>query len=398
MTNANKKAGNRPSNRNNRPKGLVTGPAASGRVISSSNRRSPQVSSTRSGMSIRHIERILTVNGSTEFSLTQFSCNPGLDSSFPWLSAIATRFEKYKFRSLKFHYTPAAATAAGSVLLVFDFDPMDPAPASVIDAMTYHDFAQTPIWQYATLGCDLRSGDMLPQKNTRFAPIAFDLNNYDVGNLFVITSGCADTNPIGYVEVEYTVDFMIHQISGASPSGVDDSWTSNSVGSLHLDSDIQDVVGSASVIVGTPAVTNKSKDGNQTDIIHNWPSGLRANAWKFTKNWYGTLTGVITGEALTEPVELLTGTNSDLIGPSPIPALQQISSNLNGAATLLTKTFSVVAKSGDYLAPYLATISAVSKLTKVFWLFNELPEHIVGMIDGQDGVVDVEGGNGWVVV
>jgi hypothetical protein len=145
-----------------------------------------------------------------------FAVNPGVASVFPWLTDVANRYEKYKFRRLTFRYKPQSSTNAGNVTLAFDFDPNDDPPASMQEATTYHDYVNSPIWVPASLTVDLANGDRLPQKNTRAGlPGAdIDLNVYDVGQLHILTEGAAAAT-IGYVEVEYVVDLFVHQIQSS---------------------------------------------------------------------------------------------------------------------------------------------------------------------------------------
>jgi len=167
-------------------------------------------------MTVVHRERFDFVAGLNTgvFEAFRYSVNPGDVDTFPWLSGIANRYEKYKFKMLKFIYVPQCSTAtAGTVSLVFDFDPNDAPPNSMTEALTYHDFTTGPAWTAQTLISDLKNGDRAPQKNTRSrGESQTELNNYDVGTLFVCTEGFASAAKLGYVEVEYSVEFFIHQI------------------------------------------------------------------------------------------------------------------------------------------------------------------------------------------
>jgi hypothetical protein len=51
---------------------------------------------------ISHREFLGDVLSSTTFSSTTYTLNPGLQQTFPWLNAIATNFEQYKFRGCVF--------------------------------------------------------------------------------------------------------------------------------------------------------------------------------------------------------------------------------------------------------------------------------------------------------
>jgi len=51
---------------------------------------------------VQHMERIGTILGSAGFAVNSFVINPGMAATFPWLAAIAQRFESYRFRRLRF--------------------------------------------------------------------------------------------------------------------------------------------------------------------------------------------------------------------------------------------------------------------------------------------------------
>ena len=64
-------------------------------------------------------------------SPTRYSLNPGDGGTFPWLSSIATKFEKYEFHSVKFIYKPSCPTTTqGGCSLVAIYDPADTMPTT----------------------------------------------------------------------------------------------------------------------------------------------------------------------------------------------------------------------------------------------------------------------------
>lgn len=194
---------------------VVRAPMAVGRVVSSvGTDRVPTMSARGRNTRIVHVERFTDVTTtSTALEVRTFSINPGLNNVFPWLCDIANRFEKYKFSQLAFRYVPQSAAVAGNVTLAFDFDPNDLPPASMSEATTYHDYVSSSVWNPVVLKPDIINGDRLPQKNTRPALPAgdIDLNVYDVGQLHILTEGAVAATT-GYVEVMYTLDLFIHQI------------------------------------------------------------------------------------------------------------------------------------------------------------------------------------------
>jgi len=68
-------------------------------------------SGNASGTLVRHREYIADVLPTATFTLNSYSINPGNSDLFPWLSAIASSYEKYKFRGLIFEFKAMSASA-----------------------------------------------------------------------------------------------------------------------------------------------------------------------------------------------------------------------------------------------------------------------------------------------
>jgi len=67
--------------------------------------------------------------GFTSHKPLRYSLNPGDGTTFPWLSGLATRFEKYQFAKLTVMYKPTCATTTqGGIALVAVYDPADEVP------------------------------------------------------------------------------------------------------------------------------------------------------------------------------------------------------------------------------------------------------------------------------
>lgn len=84
---------------------------------------------------VEYTEPVMSVNGSTGFSLTQFSLNPISELTFPWLSKISSNFDRFRWRYLEFYYRTLSGTigstqALGAVVMQTNYDPYDAAPTS----------------------------------------------------------------------------------------------------------------------------------------------------------------------------------------------------------------------------------------------------------------------------
>lgn len=314
------------------PQGRVLrAPAAVGRVTSSGltgRSRVPTLRSNGRNITIVHTERFASVvTTTTNLEVHSYSLNPGMAAMFPWLSDVANRFDKYKFRNVHFNYVPSSPALSGIVSMAFDFDPNDDPPATMEDANTYHDYVTTSIWAAANLKLDLVNGDRLPQKDTRpgLPGADLDLNMYDVGNLHVLTQGAAAAT-IGYIEVSYTVELFIHQIqSGIGGS----SYAATGLDATHL-------VGS--------------------DMVYNPQSFLpvvvsSTSTFTYTQPFEGLISVSVGG----------TGLGNDIT----IPGAAVLARTVNAATTDVVATFHARRNTGDTMIP---TITATT-VTDIWYFF-----------------------------
>lgn len=209
----------------------VFAPVAQGLI-----RRQPEPQLTflnsRSGDTlVRHSEYLADVAGSVAFAATQLEINPGRSEMFPWLNAIARRFESYRFRKLHFRFESQAPTSAtGTVILAVDYDAADAAPVDKVSAMSYRGSTRCAPWEsmvHASQASDLHKlasnyvrGDLTLAAN-------LDVKTYDIGNLFICTQGQAGTTAVGELYVDYEVELLTPQLS---PSDVPASKVTGSAG------------------------------------------------------------------------------------------------------------------------------------------------------------------------
>lgn len=86
------------------------------------------------GVIIRHREYLRDIPAATNFTNYVFPLNPGISSTFPWLSQIATSFEQYRFRGIVFEFkstsadnvlSSASSTALGTVVMGTKYNVLD---------------------------------------------------------------------------------------------------------------------------------------------------------------------------------------------------------------------------------------------------------------------------------
>jgi len=167
---------------------------------------------------VRHREFVADVKGTAAFTAIKLAVNPGVSTSFPWLSALASRFERYKFSSLCFEYVPSCAvTVAGTVMAAFDTDASDAAPTTKAQLMAYQNATRSPPWA-AWKATFPRVSDFQDRfVRSSDPPIGTDVKMYDVANLFLATAD-AGTTTIGEIYVEYDVVLLVPQLPVAPSS------------------------------------------------------------------------------------------------------------------------------------------------------------------------------------
>lgn len=169
---------------------------------------------------VSHRECVCEIQGHTTFEAAHnvIALQPGLAASFPWLSGLAARYEKYRFRKLNYRFVPiVSASTNGVVAMIPDYDALDPAPATFITAMQYAGAKSSPVWQQFSVNVPKRvlcpSDDTFYVRTEGLGAAVADLKTYDVGNLFVSCEGMAsDHTVVGHLYVDYTVELLTPNI------------------------------------------------------------------------------------------------------------------------------------------------------------------------------------------
>jgi len=178
------------------------------------------VTFSKDGCRIIHREYLQEISGSVAFALSQLSINPGLAGTFPWLSAIALRYESYHFNRLDFVYSRETTEflTSGKAMLAVDYDASDPAPTNKVEIMSYDESISAVPCESFVHRC--KSINLNRQKSHFVrggtVPSGSDVKLYDVGNLFVATQGQPNTNTQGELYVDYDVSFITPQLSSIS--------------------------------------------------------------------------------------------------------------------------------------------------------------------------------------
>jgi hypothetical protein len=162
---------------------------------------------------IKHREYLKDITGSTEdFSLQEsIPIQPGLQTSFPWLSSIANKYESYVFRKLSLRYLTMSPTSeTGYLAFIPDYDPKDSAPDSKTKAMQNQNAMRVCPWDNKTLAFGRENLHKRKTYFTRFSSES-ELGLHDIGNLFVIVGGNQTENSLGELWWEYEIELMTPQ-------------------------------------------------------------------------------------------------------------------------------------------------------------------------------------------
>lgn len=181
------------------------------------------------------------------FNVTAYAVNPGQVATFPWLSTIASRFEKYQFDFLEFYFKRevsefATAGTIGKVIMSFDTDASDPPPSGKQQME-----AQDP--HVDGMPCENQRLVIPPRMLKKFndahfvrpgvLPINADIKTYDIGNLFIATQGITadDGFAVGELHVRYRGRLMIPVLE----SVVHNAPPNNNISQFEDSGDEQDV-------------------------------------------------------------------------------------------------------------------------------------------------------------
>lgn len=156
-------------------------------------------------------ERVSNVTAlNSGFNIVDVFINPANAQLFPWLSGIANKYDLYHFKRLRFTYVPSLPTSEeGNVYIGLDYNTLDPSPNSSSELCQLSHWTMNVVWKPTFITVDLNGLSWL---YTRSGPVAnADYKTYDIGKLFFATEGINYTGTVGYIEVEYDVEFKRRQ-------------------------------------------------------------------------------------------------------------------------------------------------------------------------------------------
>lgn len=245
--------------------------------------------STNSSLKVRHREYIADVVSSgtaSAFSNVSYNINPGLATSFPWLSSIAQQYEQfvvkgmvYEFKSLSSDAVVASSANSyiGGVILATNYNAVS-APFTNKQQMEnaeYTTSSKPSECVYHPIEC--KPGSMPTQQlyvRTGSIPANSDARMYDLGIFQIATFGVSATNVIlGELWCTYEIEFskpISTAVSGVT--NLTDHFRLATIGNLSP-------LGTASVLANNSSIGGTITN---TGTTYNFPVGVNTGKYLFT--------------------------------------------------------------------------------------------------------------------
>lgn len=200
------------------------------------------------GIRVSHHEYLGEVNSSVLFTLLTYPINPGMAVTFPWLSTVASAFQKWEDNGIVFYFKSTSASALNST---------NTALGSMIGAVTYNPYQNAPTDKIAMLGLSGATAgkpaednlfpvecktaqSLFATKLVRITGVTDDLAKYDSGNFHFASVGAQAAAAVGELHVVYDITlkepklaqsgwvstlYLAGTIAGASPLGTQAATT-----------------------------------------------------------------------------------------------------------------------------------------------------------------------------
>lgn len=188
----------------------------------------------REGQSIivRHKEFITEVRGAVNFTVRkELLINPGLPTTFPWLSGIASQYSEYKIRGMVYHYVPTSGTAVsstnpalGSVMLQTSYRASEDVATSKIEMLNeYWSSESVPSQEFChPIECDPKENPFNIQYiRTGYLPATENQLMYDLGRTTVAVTGQqVDDKVLGDLWVTYEIELKKPVLTNANNTNI----------------------------------------------------------------------------------------------------------------------------------------------------------------------------------
>jgi hypothetical protein len=298
---------------------VVNGPKPTYNVIM--NGQIPKFSTSRATNIVTHREYLGEIQGASGFVNRQFPLNPGIPTTFPWLSTIAQNYQEYKFHGLLFEFRSLVTDfvtggAPGAIIMATNYNSDAPAFVSKQE-MENSEFATS-----TKPTCNLMHGiecaisqTVFPHLFVRTGTVSSnqDLKTLDQGLFQLATQGNPAQN-LGELWVTYVVEFFKPILPADVGGNVLSVRAKNTLVSnaAPLGTGVPSIIGDLPLTLTTTSFTFPAFPGNQ---------------YLFTLSWIGSSAIVFSQPTLTyvglaEVVAPVWNGTAKFVAPNPPVATQ----------------------------------------------------------------------------
>ncbi len=174
--------------------------------IGTSNAK-PTFKQLRNGnTTVTHREYVGLMTCYSSFTCSAIPLNPGVASTFCWLSSVARNYDKYRFRRLRFEYIPSCSSAtAGRVCLAFNYNSGDAKPQTKGELFSIIPNQEVNAWSPCAINVDCNGPNELYTR--QFIVPDQDVKTFDMGQ-FLIASNSGTGAVSGELYVSYDVELL----------------------------------------------------------------------------------------------------------------------------------------------------------------------------------------------
>lgn len=192
-------------------------------LLDAFNSQVPVMHSNSESITLRHREYIADISSATTFTTAQYDINPGLTTTFPYLSTIASCFQEYKFNGLVFEFKTTSSdalnstnTALGTVILAAQYR-ADAVPfvnkQQMLNEMWSADSKPSCSF-FLPIECDPAENPLKVQYvRTGPVPSGQDAKLYDLAQVTAAAVGSQAAAVVGELWATYDVTLMKPQLT-----------------------------------------------------------------------------------------------------------------------------------------------------------------------------------------
>jgi len=182
------------------------------------------------GITLNHREFVANVSGTSasflllgqSASVPGYDINPGCSTMFPWLSQIATAYEKYRFEAISFEVVPRnPTTLGGAVYAAIDYDWDDVPPTTTGQIMANRGAVSSDVWTPVTVYVDCaRLNQDLPYRYVVSSAKVEQSQRQVYGGYFMVGIAGAAAAVSFDIYVQYTLKLSLPALHTLDESGL----------------------------------------------------------------------------------------------------------------------------------------------------------------------------------